>query len=139
MQQMQLSFFILGYFFPFYPPNSLKNQNLKTMKKPGVTMILHKCTKNHDHMLYCSRDMACDRCNYFSFRDIFYPFAPLTAQKSKKKKIKTPGYIIILHMCTKNYDQITCGSWDIVHSRQTDGGTDEQKKRLKEMGAPPKK
>ena len=72
-----------SFFLPFYPPNSLKNQNLKTMKKPGVIIILHKCTKNHDHTLYCSWDMACDRCNYFSFRVIFYPFAPLTAQKSK--------------------------------------------------------
>ena len=71
---------------------------------------------------------------------IFFTLLPPQQPKNqKKKKIKTPGYIIILHMCTKNYDQITCGSWDIVHSRQTDGGTDEQKKRLKEMGAPPKK
>ena len=33
----------------------------------------------------------------------FLPFTPLTVQKIKKMK-KTPGDIIILHMCTKNYD-----------------------------------
>ena len=36
----------------------------------------------------------------------FSPFTSLTAQKIKisKKLKKTPGEIIILQMCTKNYD-----------------------------------
>ena len=40
----------------FYPSNSPKNKNFKKkMKKiPGDIIILHKYTKNHDHMLYCS-------------------------------------------------------------------------------------
>ena len=42
-------------FLPFYPPSSPKNENFKTMKKtPGDIIILHKCNKNHDHMLYRS-------------------------------------------------------------------------------------
>ena len=53
-------------------------------------IILHKCTKNHDHMLYCSWNMACDEYNcYFSFWAIFCPFSPITVQKfkiSKKRK-----------------------------------------------------
>ena len=45
--------------------------------------------------------------DYFSFWAIFCPFTPITAQKSKlKKNEKIPGDIIILHMCTKNYDQM---------------------------------
>ena len=38
------------------PPNSPKNKTLKKKKKktPGDIIILHNCTKNHDHMLYCS-------------------------------------------------------------------------------------
>ena len=50
-------------------------------------------------MLYCSWDMACDGCNYFSFWAIFCPFTPVTAWKIKiKKKMKTTaGDIIILH------------------------------------------
>ena len=64
-------------------------------------------------MLYCSWDMAHDRCNYFSFWAIFCPFTPLI--KTLKKWKKTPGDIIILHMCTKNYDQMMYGSWDMVH------------------------
>ena len=41
-------------------------------KTPGDIITLRKCTKNHDHMLYCSWDMVRDRCNcYFSFSGIF--------------------------------------------------------------------
>ena len=41
--------------FPLLPPNNPKNQNFEKMKKkPGNFIILHKCTKNHVHMLHCS-------------------------------------------------------------------------------------
>ena len=53
-------------------------------KTPRDIIILHMSTKNHDHMLYCSLDMAHDGYNfYFSFWAIFCPFTPLTAQKIK--------------------------------------------------------
>ena len=81
-------FVILDHFFPFTP---LKIQNIKfwkNEKRPGDIIILHKCTKNHDHMLYCSWDIACDRCNYFSLWAIFNPFISLTAQNSEIKKKK---------------------------------------------------
>ena len=62
-------FVILGNFLPFYLPNTLKNEDIKNEKKnPGDIIILHECTKNHDHLLYCSRDMTHDGCNcYFHF------------------------------------------------------------------------
>ena len=51
-------------------------------KTPGDIIIPHKCTKNHDHMLYCSWNMAHDRCNCcFSFWAIFCPFTSVTAQR----------------------------------------------------------
>ena len=83
-------FFVLGNFLPFYPPNSLKNKNFKKLKKtPGGIILLHKFTKNHDHMLYCSWDMARDTCNcYFSFWAIFCPFTPLTDKNQNFKKKK---------------------------------------------------
>ena len=57
------------------------------MKKMPGDIILHKWIKNYNHMLYCSWDMAHDRCDcYFSFWAIFCPFIPLTAQKIKMKK-----------------------------------------------------
>ena len=80
--------FILGYTFPFYSPNSPKNENFKTMKKkPGDIIILHKGIKNHDQMLCYSWDIACVVCNcYWVFLAIVSPFTPLTAQKMKAYK-----------------------------------------------------
>ena len=112
-------------------------------KTPGDIIILHKYTKNYDHMLYCSWDVVRDRCNcYFSFL-LYLTFyhlpppshpaqkmkiskkqstkQPKTAQKMKtprkwKKKKKTPGDII-LHKCTKKHDHMLYCSWDTVHDR----------------------
>ena len=59
-------------------------------KTPGDIIILHKYTKNYDHMLYCSWDVVRDRCNcYFSFLLYltFYhppPPPPLTPPKKWK-------------------------------------------------------
>ena len=89
-------FVILDHFFPFYPLTTRKFKiwkKLKNWKKIAKDIIiLHKCTKNHHHMLYCSWDMVCDRCSYyFLFWAIICPFTPLTAQKIKifKKWKKT--------------------------------------------------
>ena len=81
-------FVILDCFLPFYPPNNQKSQNFAKLKKTsGNITILHKCTKNHDHILYCSLDMAHNRFNwYFSFWAFFCAFTSLTAQKIKIKK-----------------------------------------------------
>ena len=111
-------------FFAFLPHQ--QHEKSKFWKKaPGDIIILHKCTKNHDHMLYCPWDKAHDTCNCcYSFWEIFSPFTPLTAQKSSKnfkKMKKTTGDIIILHMCTRNYDQMMHSSWDKVCDRRKDG------------------
>ena len=55
--------------------------------------------------MYGSCDMVRDRCNcYFSF----WAISPKNQNFEKTKKV--PGDIIILHMCTKNYDQMMYGS-----------------------------
>ena len=56
---------ILGYFLPFYLPNSPKNQNFEKIKKtPADIIILHMCTKNYDQMmvpeLWCATDGQVD-------------------------------------------------------------------------------
>ena len=87
---------IFCYFGPFFAllPPPLKTKKIKILNKwkkhlETYIIILHKCTNNYDHMLCCSWDMACVRCNcYFSFWGIFCPFTPLTAQKIKIKKKK---------------------------------------------------
>ena len=68
----------LSFWAIFCPFTKLTTQKLKTLKKWKnlvkkssdiiLDIILHKCTKNHDHMLYCSWDMVCDRRKfYFQF------------------------------------------------------------------------
>ena len=93
--------FCFGPFLTFYPTNNPKNQNFdKTKKKntPGNIINLHKCTKNHDHMLYCSWDMARDGFNfYFSFMAIFCPFTPLKNSKNQnfnqmKKRLEISSF-----------------------------------------------
>ena len=49
---------------------------------------------------------------------------------------KTPRDIIILHMCTKNYDQMMYSSSDMVRDTQMDGW---KKRHTEEVGSPPKK
>ena len=127
----------MGHFLHFYPPNIPKKSKFKKIKKikkiPEDIIILDKCTKNHDHMIYCSWDMMHDRCNcYFSFQGIFCPFTLLITQKIKvlKKWKKMPGDIIILHMCTKNYDQMMYSSWDMVSNRQTDEQMDRHTEKV---------
>ena len=54
-----IAIFHFGLFLPFYRPNSPKNENFKNKKKvPGGIIILYKCTKNHDHMLYYCLDVV---------------------------------------------------------------------------------
>ena len=61
--------------------------------------------------------MKHDGQDFLSFWTFFLPFYPPNNPKNqnfnnnkKKKKKKTPGDIIILHMCTKNYDQMMYSS-----------------------------
>ena len=105
-------FFILGYFLPFFLPNSLKNQNLKKIKKhlkissfyKSVPKIMITCCTAPE--IWHVMDVI-----IFHFGPLFTLLPPppppiLRAQKIKifKKWKKTPGDII-LQMCTKNYDQ----------------------------------
>ena len=78
--QNLLSFWTI--FSSFTPLTTQRIKILKTVKNaktPGDIIILNKCTKNHDHILYCSWDMARDRCHcYFWFWAIFAIFMPLS-------------------------------------------------------------
>ena len=53
-----------------------------------------------------------DRPNFLSFWTIFCPFSHLKTWKIKILKLKkTPGDIIILHICTVNDNHMMYGSW----------------------------
>ena len=62
----------------------IKNQNFEKIKKTvGDIIILHTCTKNHDHMMHGSWDTELDRQNFLSLWTIFCPFTQLTTWKIK--------------------------------------------------------
>ena len=84
-------------------------------------------TVNEDHMTYVSWDMENDRQNFLSFYPIINLMNQFLKKLKKKKKKKMPGDIIILHVCTKNYDHMMYESWDKVHEEWMDWQTDEWK------------
>ena len=101
----------LAYFWLFFSANSWLNLDLLFFE--GI-IILPMFTKNHNYMMYGSWDTEWDRQNFLSFWAIFCPFSPLTTQKIKILKLKkTPGDIIILHICTINDNHMMYGSWDM--------------------------
>ena len=63
MEHDRQDFSHFGSFFALLPPNNPENQNFENMKRHII--ILHKCTKNHDHILYCSLNIVCDGCNVY--------------------------------------------------------------------------
>ena len=71
------------------------------------------CIINEDHMIYGSWDKERDRQNFLSFWAVFLPLPPspdnIENQNLEKMK-KTPGHIILLHMCIINEDHMIYGS-----------------------------
>ena len=54
-------FLILDHFLLFYPLTTQKIKILKkTKKRPGDIIVLHMCTINGNHVMYCSWNMICD-------------------------------------------------------------------------------
>ena len=117
------TFFHFGPFFallrspPHPPPNDPKNQNLEQKCKKYLEILsfyTYTCTINEDHMTYGSWNIRCDRQKFSSFWAIFCPFSPLTTWKTKILRLKkTPGDIIISHICTINGNHMMYGSWDV--------------------------
>ena len=109
----------MGYFSTFYLPNSPKNQNLEKGKKT-LEISFYNSALKIIIICYTVPEIWCmTNVIIFHFWAIFCPFTPLTAQKIEilKKWKKKHGDIIILHMCTKTYDQMMYSSWDMVHDR----------------------
>ena len=116
------------HFLPFYSTNNSKN--FEKMKK--YTWTNHHFTqeyqKSWSYAILLLRYSTWGMELLYFILGYFYsfnppPLPPLFPPNSPKKE-KTPEDIIILHMCTKNYDQMMYGSWDIVCDGRTDGRTD---------------
>ena len=123
-----------GHFLPLLLRWQPKKWKFQTMKKtPGDIIILHKCTKNHDHMLCYPWDMAHGTCNCcFLFWAIFFPFTPLTAPKNKVSKKWTWRYHHFTHVYRKLW--LNDARFLRYGGRQVNG----RKKWHIEVGAPPK-
>ena len=101
-------FVILGNFMPFYLPITI--QKIKTIKKKKKKCAINK---DHNHLMYRSWHIRCNRPNFLSFWVIFCPFTFDHPENQNFEIIKTPKDIIILHMCTINDDQMMYVSWDM--------------------------
>ena len=138
---MEHSRHVLPFWTIFCLFNNRRQQNFENIKKTGDIIILQRSTKNHDHMLHCPWDMACELWD-MAFWAIFCPFTFLMAQKIKIfiKWNKTAWDFIIYHMCIKNFDHMMYSSWDMVHNEQMDwtDRTNRWKTWHIEVGAPPK-
>ena len=109
---------ILGNFLPFTPLTPWKMKISKMKKNPGDITILHKCTKKHDHLLYCSRDMAHDRCNgYFHFGlSGIFPITFLQLVNGRKNSIL--NRVIKLNLI-KLHMKLYISKKNCCHCRQT--------------------
>ena len=135
-------FFILVYFLPFYLPNSPKNQNLEEVIKTLEISPFYNSVPKIMIICYTVPGIWCvkDVYNYFLFWAIFCPFIyPPKSPKNQNfgKMKKTSGDIIILHMCTKNYDQKMYGSWDMLGNGLMEGQTDRQMEKVTYRGGCP--
>ena len=97
-------FVILGHFLPFTPLTAQKIKISKMNKTHEDIIILHKFTKKHDHPLYCSRDVARDRCNCYFILGYTFSFYPPNSPKNENfKALKKKPWIY--HHFTQEYQK----------------------------------
>ena len=87
---------------------SPKSQTSGKMKKiEGDVIILHMCTKNHNHMRYSYWDTEWQRIYHFGpFFTLFHPLLPNNPEKQilKKWKKASGDVIIFLQQKTRSCD-----------------------------------
>ena len=91
---------------------------MKTNWCAGDIIILHMCTKNHNHVRYGSwekKEIDTIFCHFEPFFALSPPNNPENQNFEEMKQI--PGDIIILHLCTINETHMMYASWDMEHER----------------------
>ena len=113
IEENKLKLVILGHFLPFIRLKNPKNQTFEKMKTfARDIIILHMCTKNHNHMTYGSWDTEWDRQKSLSFWVTFCPFTSLPPpphdpeHQNFEQKFKKCLHILSFYtyMCTINED-----------------------------------
>ena len=94
----------------------------KWKKRPGDIIILIKFIKNHDHMLYCSWNVAFDGCIIVIFHfGLFFAVLSPNLPKNwtfKKKSRKTHWrYHHVAQVYQKSWSYMLYCSWGMVHDR----------------------
>ena len=119
-------FFFLGYFLPCYPPNSLKNENFKKWKQYLEIPSFYTSVPKIMAIWYTVPGiMRMTHVTVLFFFGLLFGLSPPTLpEKWKFQKNEKPGDTIILHMCTKNYDQMMYCFWDMVCNGRMDRWTD---------------
>ena len=113
-----------GLFFSLLPsPLPLWTQIIKILKKWKNTWTYYHFTNVYHK--WQSYDVwflryGVQQTEFFVILDHFLPFYPPNNPKNQnfEKMKKTPGDIIILHMCIINENHMMYGSWDIKCDRQ---------------------
>ena len=112
--QMKLLFLMLGYFSPFYPPNSPKNQYFGKIKKnTGDIIILKMCTKNYDQMMYGSWDMVCNRWTDGRTKKVIYR-VPHLKNGIKKKYYSNKFLNCLLVGWSKFHKRDPSSIWKVI-------------------------
>ena len=130
---------ILDNFLPFYP----MTQKIKILTKRLEISLFYKGVPKILIICYTISEIWCVKYVIYKFHFGLF-FAPLTPPpltiwkiKILNKWKKTPKDIIILLMCTKNYDHIMYSSWDMVHNRCMDRQMDKQTEKVTYIGECP--
>ena len=117
----------------------------KERKTPVDIIILHLCTKSLNDKICSSWDIECDRLKlvpfyylknlkyknseimkqewdtkFFVIFDLFWPFTYDPEKQKFETMKKTSGDIIILHVCTIDYDHMMYSSFDMVREWRMD-------------------
>ena len=106
------------HFLPFYHPYNLENQNFQKIKKASWdVIILHMCTKNHDHndvwlLRYEMRPTEL-LCHFGPFLHFYHPKNPKNKNFEKiKKNIWRYYHFTIVHYKWHSYDEWFLKYWE---------------------------
>ena len=119
---------VFCHFGPFfYPLTLLTTQKIKILKKESLGILsVYTCVPQMMIIQCIVPEISSVTDRIICHFGLFSALLPLWQQGKSKfwKMKKTPGDIIILHMCSKNDDYIMYGSWDMVHEGWTDRWTE---------------
>ena len=101
--------------------NNYNINNVAFFKRKGKTagdiIILHRCRKNLDDMIYSSWDTQPGRLKLIILGH-FWPFYPPNNPKNQNFEKKKKLLEISFYTCTENHNHMKYSSWDTEWERQ---------------------